>query len=179
MKLIVWLWNPWSQYEKTRHNAWFILIDQLVKYANIPWDRSISSKRKSYIIHDQANSTLRAKPQTFMNRSGYTVWQLAWFYQIKPEHILVIHDDIDLKPWTIEYKQWWWHAWHNGLRDIITVLGTNTFSRIRIGIGRPMEKHLVADYVLSNFSFEEEKNLTDNFMKIQSIVDQRQKNLSS
>lgn len=102
---------------------------------------------------------LLCKPLTFMNNSGESVGKAAKFYKIKPEDVLVIHDEIDLPNGEIQLKKGGGHAGHNGLRDIIAHLGTNTFSRIRIGVGRPATKAEVVDYVLHPFSKTERKTI--------------------
>lgn len=117
------------------------------------WQESIIGDQKVFFL----------KPMEFMNRSWWAVWALARFYKIEPKDILVIHDDIDLPVGKIQLKLWWSSAGHNWLKDIITVLGTKDFWRLRIGVDRPINQKYVAEYVLTPFK-EEEKKLIDDKM---------------
>ncbi len=103
-----------------------------------------------------------------MNNSGETVGKIAKFYKIKPEDILVLHDEIDIASALIQLKVGGGHAGHNGLKSLIAHLGTNTFSRIRIGVGRPATKDEVVDYVLHEFSKTERKAIEE---KEQTVFD--------
>lgn len=105
-----------------------------------------------------------------MNNSGQAVKAIAQFYKIVPEDILVLHDEIDFIPGRVEIKQWGSHAGHNGLRSMIEHLGTNTFTRIRIGVGRPALKEQVADYVLSSFQHSEFKLIEEKYSYIEQEV---------
>lgn len=158
-KLIVWLGNPWKQYEKNRHNIWFLALDKIVKDLNINFH--FEKKRNWEFAKKEidGNTIFFLKPQTFMNLSWESVKSVSNFFQIKPEDILVIHDELDIEFWQIKQKDWWGHAWHNWLRDIITKLWTNTFHRFRLWIWRPPDWHDIAWYVLSNFSSEQQKDL--------------------
>lgn len=156
MKLIVGLWNPWQEYEKTRHSIGFFLIDEFV-----PGIFKYDEKYKSELYKDQG--VIFLKPMEFMNRSGWAVAAIAKFYKIEPKDILVIHDDIDLPVGKIQLKLWWSSAGHNGLKDIIEKIWTKDYWRLRIGVDRPENKDDVADYVLHPFT-KEEKNLIDDKM---------------
>lgn len=165
MKLIVWLGNPWKEYEMTRHNAGFLMIDELAKH----WDATERKVDKWFnahvtVVESWVRKIVFVKPQTFMNRSWSSVASIAHFYKIAPQNILVIHDEIDFEPGRVEFKMGGSAAGHNGLKDIIAKLGTNDFARIRVGVGRPADKADVADYVLSNFKKSE-------WMGIQNQVD--------
>jgi PTH1 family peptidyl-tRNA hydrolase len=150
LKLIVGLGNPGRQYEKTRHNAGFLFIDGLAEELGATW--SLEKRFQGMVAHFfQGDSKVwLLKPETFMNRSGQTVRKLAVYYKIKPEEILVVHDELDFDPGIVKLKKTGGHAGHNGLRDIIAYLGGADFWRLRIGIGRPPGRQPVADYVLSN-----------------------------
>ncbi len=162
MKLIVGLWNPWKEYEKTRHNIGFVMVDNFVDREKAG-KREYQNKWKWEIIEanieDQKIVFLR--PMEFMNRSWGAVGAIANFYKIEPKDILIIHDDIDLPVGKIQLKLWWSSAGHNGLKDIIAKIGTNEFRRLRIGVDRPLNKEDVADYVLHPFK-KEEKDLIDD-----------------
>lgn len=162
MKLIVGLWNPWAEYAKTRHNAGFMILDTFVK--NGKWkieNGKWKGEWQDLLVDSQKIVFL--KPMEFMNRSWWAVGLVSKFYQIEPKDILVIHDDIDLPVGKIQLKLWWSSAGHNWLKDIITVLGTKDFWRLRIGVDRPVNQNNVADYVLNPFK-KEEKNLIDDKM---------------
>ncbi|MCK4841330.1 MAG: aminoacyl-tRNA hydrolase [Methylococcales bacterium] len=157
IKLIVGLGNPGQQYQKNRHNAGFLFLDQLAKSCSGSW---VSESRFSAVVANCFIANVKVillKPQTFMNRSGLSVGAVARYYKIKVEEILVIHDELDFDSGVIKLKAGGGHAGHNGLRDIISNLGEKTFFRARVGIGRPTSQKSVADYVLSDPA-KDEKN---------------------
>lgn len=150
IKLIVGLGNPGDKYTDTRHNAGEWLIERLSRRFNV------SLNPESKFFGKTARTLVNGKevrllvPTTFMNLSGKAVGALASFYRIKPEEILVIHDELDLPPGTAKLKQGGGHCGHNGLKDIVAQLGNNNnFYRLRIGIGHPGHRDLVAGYVLN------------------------------
>ncbi|HHF6570902.1 TPA: aminoacyl-tRNA hydrolase [Haemophilus influenzae] len=150
IKLIVGLGNPGEKYADTRHNAGEWLIERLARRFNV----SLNPENKFF--GKTARTLLNGKevrllvPTTFMNLSGKAVGALASFYRIKPEEILVIHDELDLPAGTAKLKQGGGHGGHNGLKDIVAQLGNNNnFYRLRIGIGHPGHRDLVAGYVLN------------------------------
>lgn len=150
IKLIVGLGNPGDKYADTRHNAGEWLIERLARRFNI------SLNPESKFFGKTARTLVNGKevrllvPTTFMNLSGKAVGALVSFYRIKPEEILVIHDELDLPPGTAKLKQGGGHGGHNGLKDIVAQLGNNNnFYRLRIGIGHPGHRDLVAGYVLN------------------------------
>ncbi|NYA47833.1 aminoacyl-tRNA hydrolase [Haemophilus haemolyticus] len=150
IKLIVGLGNPGDKYTSTRHNAGEWLIERLARRFNV------SLNPESKFFGKTARTLVNGKevrllvPTTFMNLSGKSVGALASFYHIKPEEILVIHDELDLPPGTAKLKQGGGHGGHNGLKDIVAQLGNNNnFYRLRIGIGHPGHRDLVAGYVLN------------------------------
>ena len=150
IKLIVGLGNPGEKYADTRHNAGEWLIERLARRFNV----SLNPENKFF--GKTARTLLNGKevrllvPTTFMNLSGKAVGALVSFYRIKPEEILVIHDELDLPPGTAKLKQGGGHGGHNGLKDIVAQLGNNNnFYRLRIGIGHPGHRDLVAGYVLN------------------------------
>lgn len=149
IKLIVGLGNPGPEYDKTRHNAGFWLVEQLAD----KFDVSLSKAPKFSAL--SGKFTLDAKvyqllmPNNYMNHSGQSVQAAAHFFKIPPESILVAHDELDLPCGTIRLKMGGGHGGHNGLRDIVAHLGTTHFPRIRLGIGRPPAGSDVSDYVLN------------------------------
>ena len=150
IKLIVGLGNPGDKYTDTRHNTGEWLIERLARRFNV------SLNPESKFFGKTARTLVNGKevrllvPTTFMNLSGKAVGALASFYRIKPEEILVVHDELDLPPGTAKLKQGGGHGGHNGLKDIVAQLGNNNnFYRLRIGIGHPGHRDLVASYVLN------------------------------
>lgn len=148
IQLIVGLRNPGASYAETRHNAGGWFADQLAQHAGVSY--KVEKKFQCEIVdiksHHQTCKVIL--PLTFMNHSGLSVRAVAQFYRIKPESILVAHDELDLPAGRIKLKTGGGHGGHNGLRDIIQQLGSNHFHRLRIGIGHPGDKSLVLNYVL-------------------------------
>ena len=140
MLLIVGLGNPGKEYEKTRHNIGYLVIDELAK--------------------QKTNDVVLLKPQTFMNNSGTAVLAAVNFYKIKPAGLWIIHDDIDLPLGEFKISQNRGSAGHKGVQSIINALGTKNFNRVRIGIcpktGKPKA---VEKFVLQNFTKTEEKTI--------------------
>lgn len=149
IKLIVGLANPGAKYEGTRHNAGEWLVNELARMYNASLKEEAKYFGKVAKINTAQGEVRLLVPTTFMNLSGKAVGALANFYRIKPEEILVAHDELDLPPGVAKIKQGGGHGGHNGLKDIIASLGNNNnFYRVRIGIGHPGHKDLVANYVL-------------------------------
>lgn len=165
MKLIVGLGNPGKEYEKTRHNIGFRVLDEIAE--GFKFEKKFNAGIKEEKINKE--KIIFAKPQTFMNNSGAAVSTIAKFHKIKPENIVAIHDDMDLVFGKIKLSFGSRSAGHNGVQSIIDSLGTNEFYRIRIGIGpRPhlrqgfggqAEKIPAEKYVLQRFSAPEEKEI--------------------
>lgn len=165
--LIAGLGNPGPQYDGTRHNIGFMVIDalrdRLAKDAigrsplETPQDVS-GSKHKCELWKARYNGDmwLFAKPQTFMNLSGESISALARFYRIPPDSILIVHDELDLPLGRMRAKTGGGTAGHNGLKSIVELLGTKEFNRLRVGIGKP-EKGDVINWVLSRFPASEHK----------------------
>jgi PTH1 family peptidyl-tRNA hydrolase len=150
MLLLVGLGNPGIQYEDTRHNIGFKVIDKLV---NDFGARDVS-KNSFYGELFKFNQILFLKPSTFMNLSGKSLIAVKNFYKIELEDIIVVHDDIDLPFSALRFKQGGGHGGHNGLRSIDATIGKD-YIRVRMGVGKPEHKSQVADYVLHNFSQDE------------------------
>lgn len=165
IKLIVGLGNPTEKYAETRHNAGEWLIERLACRFNF------SLKEESKFFGKTARTLIANKevrfliPTTFMNLSGKSIAALANFYRIKPEEILIVHDELDLPPGVAKIKLGGGHGGHNGLRDTIAQLSNNkNFYRLRIGIGHPGDKNLVSAYVLSKPS-PTDKQLIDKTLE--------------
>lgn len=149
IKLIVGLANPGAKYEETRHNAGEWLVNEIARMYNVSLKEDAKYFGKVAKINTTQGEVRLLVPTTFMNLSGKAVGALANFFRIKPEEILVAHDELDLPPGSVKLKQGGGHGGHNGLKDIIAALGNNkAFYRVRIGIGHPGHKDLVAGYVL-------------------------------
>ncbi|PIR76788.1 MAG: aminoacyl-tRNA hydrolase [Candidatus Magasanikbacteria bacterium CG10_big_fil_rev_8_21_14_0_10_42_10] len=161
MKLIVGLGNPGKRYEKTRHNAGFLLVDELQKLHHTnAW--SLSKKFNAVISEGIINSipVILAKPMTFMNNSGQSVGLLGHYYKLDPTNdILVLHDDKDIPLGTIKIQKDRGAAGHNGVTSIMEHLGTKKFSRIRLGIAPEKTRKMgdTATFVLSKFNMFEKR----------------------
>lgn len=158
--LIVGLGNPGPRYETTRHNVGQMVVDELARRRG---ERFTSHKANARV----AESWLRpggpkivlAKPNSFMNVSGGPVAGLAKYYGVDPEHIVVVHDELDIPFDTLKLKTGGGHGGHNGVRDVAKALGTPEFPRVRVGIGRPVGRQDPADWVLDPFGAPEKKTL--------------------
>jgi PTH1 family peptidyl-tRNA hydrolase len=170
IKLIVGLGNPSQQYEKNRHNAGFLFLDRLLAQTGGCWVKEVKFQGLLTEIQFNTQKILLLKPQAFMNRSGQSVGAVVRYYKIKPEEILVVHDELDFEAGVVRLKKDGGHAGHNGLRDIIAHLDTKDFYRLRIGIGRPAAGKAVADYVLSNPSKPEMSLIDTAFDASQSFL---------
>lgn len=160
--LIAGLGNPGPKHQETRHNAGFWLVDEVARSLG----KSLSPEAKFHATMCRVSLPAQPdrdcwllKPTTFVNRSGQAVSSIAHFYKIPVENILVVHDDLDLPPGTARLKQGGGHGGHNGLRDIITQLGSNDFMRLRIGIGHPGQSDRVIEYVLGRPSAEDRQQI--------------------
>ena len=166
IKLVVGLGNPGREYERTRHNAGFWWLDALARELGAVFNKE--SKFHGEVA--KAGGVWLLKPTTFMNRSGQSVGALAKFYQITPEEILVAHDEMDLPPGGIKMKVGG-AAGSNGIKDIVSHLGTRDFWRLRLGIGHPrelagklggsMDRPEVVDYVLHRPDAVDERAIED------------------
>ncbi|MFA5128881.1 MAG: aminoacyl-tRNA hydrolase [Patescibacteria group bacterium] len=174
MKIIVGLGNPGEKYENTRHNAGFFIIENL-KLENENFSGWKLNKKFNAEISEGkigGGKIVLLKPLTFMNNSGQTVAAAAHFYKIKPDNILVIHDDIDLPLGKIRVKKDGSSGGHRGVESIITALNSENFSRLKIGVG-PKERPKnfdAANFVLKKFSKSEEKTAGDITKKATEAV---------
>lgn len=137
IRLIVGLGNPGPEYELTRHNAGFWLVDHFVDDLHTSFNIDKSFFAWFAKARHDGKPIFIAKPNTYMNKSGLSVGAIANFFKLKPQEILVCHDELDLLPGTAKLKLGGGHAGHNGLKDIQAALGTPNFWRLRIGIGHP------------------------------------------
>ena len=152
MFIIAGLGNPERQYEGTRHNVGFEVIDRIAEKYNIDVD---TKKHKALLGKGMilGQKVILAKPQTYMNRSGESIRSLTDYYKIDAEHeLLVIYDDINLAPGHLRIREKGSAGGHNGIKNIIANLGTQVFPRIRVGVGEKPSGYDLADYVLGHFS---------------------------
>jgi len=174
IRLIVGLGNPGPEYEQTRHNAGFWLIEQLAN--SLPGCRlQRESRFNAFVAKTQiaGNEVWLLEPQTFMNRSGQSVGGLARFFKILPDEILVVHDELDLAPGVAKLKKGGSSGGHNGLKDITAALGTQDYWRLRLGIGHPRTMGIqqpVADFVLHRPRKEEQNLIEDAIDKSVRII---------
>jgi len=156
IKLVVGLRNPGSIYEKTRHNvgSWFAeALVQRVGTSSFKSNKKLHGDLADITVDGSACRVLL--PHSYMNHSGLSVRSVCQFYRIKPDEVLIVHDDLDLDSGRIKLKTGGGHGGHNGLRDIISQLGGTSFHRLRLGIGHPGHRDLVHNYVLGKPSAED------------------------
>ncbi|MEK7213460.1 MAG: aminoacyl-tRNA hydrolase [Patescibacteria group bacterium] len=166
MKLIVGLGNPGKKYAATRHNVGFLVVNKLALALGLP-EFKMDKKFKAEISPGASkNKIVIAKPQTFMNESGGAVRALADFYKIKPSEIIVIHDDKDIPIGEYKVQTNRGPAGHNGVISLISHLGTQNFTRARVGIKPAKEIKDTADFVLAKFTKEEQKALEEVIDKV-------------
>lgn len=159
--LIVGLGNPGRKYDKTRHNAGFRAVEALASRLSCPIDRGKFQGLVGSCSYEGLRLVL-LMPQTYMNLSGAAVAQAARFYKLPPERVIVICDDISLEPGRLRVRADGSAGGHNGLKSIIAQLGTQSFPRVKIGVGaKPHPDYDLADWVLSTFSTQEEKALAE------------------
>ena len=159
MKLIVGLGNPGIRYRLSRHNAGFLILDQLSLERNIPINQTLFDAHigKGKI---EGDVVILAKPQTFMNLSGIAIRKLTDYFRIAIRDIIVAHDDLDLPFQSIRLKAGGGHGGHKGLISLFDHLDGQDFTRVRLGIGKPARKTMVEGYVLEHFSKEEMDSLS-------------------
>ena len=157
--LIVGLGNPGKEYEKTRHNCGFRAIDLLAQILGCKIDKAKFQGLYGQVTR-QGRKIFLLKPMTYMNLSGKSVLQLSAYYQIPPQRIIVLFDDISLEPGRLRIRPDGSAGGHNGIKSIIAVLGSQDFPRVKIGVGaKAHAEQDLADWVLSGFSASEEKSL--------------------
>jgi PTH1 family peptidyl-tRNA hydrolase len=159
IRLIVGLGNPGKDYERTRHNAGFWLLERFAQKSGVALRKD--GKYQALVGRMDQNGAWLVMPQGFMNASGHAVQMLAGFFKIPAAEILVVHDELDFAPGTAKMKQGGGIAGHNGLRDISHRLGTHDYWRLRLGIGHPGERDAVTDYVLQKPSAEDRETIEE------------------
>mgnify|MGYP003290208518 CR=1 FL=1 len=168
MKLVVGLGNVGKPYSNSRHNVGFIALDAILKDLGLNIEgNSFDGDFVVATINDQ--KVMFIKPTTLMNLSGNCVGQVAKFYKIQPEDIIVIHDDLDLEPGKFRIRTSGSAGGHNGIKDIINKLGSENFIRFKIGIGRPKQATVI-DYVLGKLTKQEQEALKQPIAKAIEFV---------
>ena len=169
MKLIAGLGNPGAKYDRTKHNTGFMALDHYLKENGLTLDRDkfdgLYSKQKI-----NGEDVILLEPQTYMNESGRSVAQIAKFFKIAPEDILIIHDDMDMPIAKIRIRAGGKSGGHNGIKSIIADLGTEKFNRLKIGIRHP-QKQSVVSWVLTPFDADQQKAMDQAFATSAKIID--------
>jgi peptidyl-tRNA hydrolase, PTH1 family len=152
--LVAGLGNPGREYEQTRHNVGWLVVDELARRHGGSFRSKFSGQLSEVRTGEKKVALL--KPETYMNESGRSIAAAARFFKVDPGALLVVHDDVDLEPERLQARMGGGLAGHNGLRSVAQALGTNEFLRLRIGVGRPGrgDRRSVSDYVLSKFDPE-------------------------
>ena len=158
IRLVVGLGNPGKEYERTRHNAGFWLVEKFASANGITLRKDPKFKA---LVGKHAGGAWLLLPQSFMNLSGQPVQMLAGFFKIKPEEVLVVHDELDFEPGVARLKQGGGIAGHNGLKDISQRLASHDYWRLRLGVGKPPVGTQGGDYVLHKPSVEEKTAIDD------------------
>ena len=170
MYIIVGLGNPGKQYEHTRHNVGFEVIDRLAEKHDI-----LMTERKHRAFCGKGliggQKAMLVKPQTFMNLSGESVKSAVDFYQIGTDELIVVYDDVSLSPGQLRIRRSGSAGGHNGIKNIIAQLGTQEFPRVKVGVGEKPERMDLADYVLSHFSKGEWEMMEEAFKEAADAVE--------
>jgi PTH1 family peptidyl-tRNA hydrolase len=175
IRLLVGLGNPGKEHERTRHNAGFWVVERFASAQGLHFRKD--PKYQALVARmpgaDGAqNGPWLLMPQSFMNASGRAVQMLAGFFKVKPEEILVVHDELDFPPGTARIKQGGGIAGHNGLKDISQRIGSHDYWRLRVGIGRPSSPAEMADYVLHKPSLEERQAIDGAIDNVLALLPQ-------
>ncbi len=161
MKLIVALGNPTTQYARTRHNIGWLIADELARRYSLIWRKEGGGAAAGEVAEFRllGEKIVLLKPQTYMNSSGGAVLPLVQFYKLSPEAVLVMQDDLDSPFGLLRLRSGGRHGGQNGVRDIMRVLGSDSFARLKIGISRPPSNYSVSDWVLSKWAEDEQVTL--------------------
>ena len=170
IRLVVGLGNPGKEYERTRHNAGFWLMERFAASQSLHFRKD--PKYQALVVRMLDNGPWLLLPQSFMNSSGRAVQMLAGFFKIKPEEILVVHDELDFPPGTARIKQGGGIAGHNGLKDISQRIASHEYWRLRLGVGKPPAGSEGADYVLQKPPAEERAAIDDAIGRALALLPQ-------
>lgn len=168
MKIVVGLGNPGKQYERTRHNVGFLVIEKVLEKLNLRLDQEDFNGHYTIYRHN-GEKILFVEPQTYMNLSGECVSKMMAFYKISPEDLIVVHDDLDLPLGKLRLRMTGSSGGQKGMGNIINLLGTSNIKRIRVGISNNKLMD-TADYVLGKFSKEDMEVLNDSLNKAADAI---------
>jgi len=172
MKLVVWLWNPWKEYEKTKHNIWFLFLDYLIeneKFSDFKNESKFKAELSTWIYLWE--KTILLKPQTYMNLSWESIRKIVDFYKIDIDDIIIIYDDMSMDFSKLRFRDKWSAWWHNWIKSIISHFW-DAFKRIKIWIW--FNKNFeVSDWVLSKFSKEEMDEFDKIFQDTKKILEEK------
>ena len=170
MKMIVGLGNPGNEYAGTRHNVGWMLVDALAEHLGINEWRS---REKGMVAEGRIGSEkiLLVKPLTYMNNSGECVGPLMRWYKLEPEDIMAAHDDMDIPIGTIRIRKKGSAGGHNGIKSLLSHIGSEYFGRVRIGIGRPQPGWSVINHVLAKFNDQEQEKIGDAIKQLIPAVE--------
>ena len=169
MYLIVGLGNPEEEYNHTRHNMGFHVINQLAK----KYDISMNRKKFEGIYGDgkiEEEKVILLKPQTYMNASGKSIIQFMHFYKLQPENVIVIYDNMNKEKGKIKIRKKGGPGSHNGMKSVIHEIQSQEVPRIRVGIGRPEEQNQMIEYVIGEIAPEEEEKLEEGVEKAKEAI---------
>ncbi len=169
MHIVAGLGNPGAPYANTRHNVGFDAVDHLAAEYRIVMNKV---KHKALVGEGviQGERVLLVKPQTYMNLSGDALHEILHFYKVPPAQLVVIYDDIDLPVGKLRIRPAGSAGTHNGMRSILSRIGTEAFPRVRIGVGKPPAGWALADFVLSRFSAEERKRIDEVVERVTAAI---------
>lgn len=171
MYIIVGLGNPEPEYENTRHNMGFKVINKIANTYKIEMNRTkFNAIYGQGIIQDQ--KVILVKPQTYMNLSGQAVHEFVNFYKINPENLIVLYDDVDIEKGIVKIRKKGGPGTHNGMKSVTQEIGTQEFPRIRIGIGAPMYKNDMINYVIGAIPEEDKKQLEQGIKTASKAVEE-------
>jgi PTH1 family peptidyl-tRNA hydrolase len=168
IRLVVGLGNPGKEYERTRHNAGFWLVERFASSSGLHFRKD--PKYQALVARLPDNGAWLLMPQSFMNASGRAVQMLAGFFKVPPQDILVVHDELDFEPGVARLKQGGGIAGHNGLKDISQRIGSHDYWRLRIGVGRPPAGTQGGDYVLHRPPAEEQAAIDDAIQRALQVL---------
>jgi PTH1 family peptidyl-tRNA hydrolase len=170
ISLIVGLGNPGQQYQRTRHNAGAWFLELVCQHLNTQLRPDSKVFGLSGRVDFQGNDLRLLVPTTYMNHSGKAVSAMCQYFKIAPQEILVAYDDLDLPAGTVRLKQGGGHGGHNGIRDIISALGTSDFQRLRLGIGHPGDSSQVLNFVLGEPGKTEKDAMDDSLIRSLKVL---------
>lgn len=169
MKLVIGLGNPGNKYAHTKHNVGFDVVDILL--SNLNATMTDQKFRADYtVVHHQGDKVLIVKPYTYMNLSGEALLPLMSYFGVHADDIVVVYDDLDLEPGKIRLREKGSAGGHNGIKNIIHLLGSQEFKRIKVGIGRPQPGWKVVDHVLAPFTRDDQVLMDEAYRQTADIL---------